>query len=333
MSGIISKLKNSLWEDNIKKMVLKVGKVLFLIIVALVIIQHIPQLIGNLKIISPWTIASVLILQLITLVLVAYQWRLCSGVFEHREIGRIRDFWIINSYGTLLEGVTPAAKTGGEGLKAVMISRNLHYSKEEAILLVLCHKIISMGSFFVVMAAFYYGLFMAIPRFLLDKPVIVTLLSILALVLIILCLLPKIKQRISTDSWLNMVLEKSGFFIRLFWKHKLLVTSAFVIGLIIWFLLGVKSYLISLGMGVELSFLQVTNATFIGYLFGMIPVSPGGLGTYEGAMTVQLYRMGLSRGLGFSLSLLSRLTTFWFTLLVSFISVTIANLISSTIKK
>ncbi len=331
MTGILTQLKHVLTTEKSKTRILTVIKTIFFIVVAIFLIQHLPEFFSSVSMLSVASISSVLFLQLFTLVLVAYQWHLCSRVFEHRSPGGMRDFWIINSYGTLLEGVTPAAKTGGEGLKAIMITRKLKYTKEEAILLVACHKILSISSFFAVLAFFYFGLFMAIPDFLVDTPVLITVVSTLILIILLCYLVFNFKNRLeelNPESKLLITIEKTGYFIKLFWKHKLSVSGAFLIGLMIWFLLGVKAYLISVDLEIELSFFQVSTAAFIGYLFGMIPVSPGGLGTFEGAMMVQLLRMGLARGPALSLSILSRLGTFWFTMLISFISVCLVQLAS-----
>ncbi|OWZ84808.1 lysylphosphatidylglycerol synthase transmembrane domain-containing protein [Natranaerobius trueperi] len=111
-----------------------------------------------------------------------------------------------------------------------------------------------------------------------------------------------------------------------FKKKEAFCFSSFLLGIINWTLLGCSTLLISQSLGLDLSVIQASSATFIGYLFGMIPMSPGGIGTYEGAMTLQLYNSNVSQDSALSLSILSRVFTFWIAILISFLSITLIKI-------
>ena len=316
-----------------KNTLIKILKGIFLLTVVAILFTHIPEFITNFNQMSATTIIWLIVLQFVTLVLIAMQWKYCSVILTDKLGGQVKDFWIVNSYGTLLEGITPAVKTGGEGLKVIMLIKNYGYDKKKALTLVVAQKIISISSFLIVMLACYIIVYKRMPLFLIYNlpQVIITAAIISALIYFVSNFVSKERlnslfYRIKFNK-INRIIEEFSTYKKMLLKNKLSIGKAFLLGIIIWSLLGLKTFFIVVDMNINLSYVQASSATFIGYLFSMLPVSPGGIGTYEGAMSFQLYNMGLTENFALTLSILSRLFTFWLTMLISLITVTILNFV------
>ncbi|UMZ75476.1 lysylphosphatidylglycerol synthase transmembrane domain-containing protein [Natranaerofaba carboxydovora] len=314
----------------------KILKSIFLLSVVAIIFAHMPEFIANVKQMSSATIIWLIVLQFVTLALIAMQWKYCSIILSDKlggQGGQVKDFWIVNSYGTLLEGVTPAVKTGGEGLKVVMLIKSYGYDKKEAITLVIAQKIISICSFLIVMMACYIIVYKRIPSFLMDNLlyVIITATIIFSIIYFVYAFISKEKlnylfYKLGVNKF-NRLINEFSTYKKMFLNNKLSLGKAFLLGIIIWSLLGLKTFFIVVDMNINLSYVQASSATFMGYLFSMLPISPGGIGTYEGAMSFQLYNMGLTENLALTVSILSRLFTLWLTMLISFFTVTILNFV------
>ena len=59
-----------------------------------------------------------------------------------------------------------------------------------------------------------------------------------------------------------------------------------------------KLYYITRAMGLNISFLNAFAATIISYIAGMVPLLPGGLGSFEGTMVGLFLIWGLGRKKG-----------------------------------
>ncbi len=95
-------------------------------------------------------------------------------------------------------------------------------------------------------------------------------------------------------------------------KRNLLIIST-----IIWFLYPLKIYLVAHMLGLEPSLVTAAIVAFTAYVISMVPVLPGGLGTFEGSMVLMFTLGGYDPAQGLAVALLSRLVTFWFPLILS----------------
>ncbi len=93
-----------------------------------------------------------------------------------------------------------------------------------------------------------------------------------------------------------------------------------LVSFLIWVFYPVKVYLACHFLGMDVNPLIIGLATLFAYMIAMVPLTPGGLGTYEGTMALFLTLGGLDPAEGLAVSLLSRLTTFWFPLFLSILS-------------
>ena len=91
----------------------------------------------------------------------------------------------------------------------------------------------------------------------------------------------------------------------------------FFLSLFIWTLFPVKMVLLVHLFTSNLNPIFLTEVTFISYLVGMIPLLPGGIGSFEATMTSLLIIMGIKQSDALAITLLFRFITFWFVILIS----------------
>ncbi len=97
----------------------------------------------------------------------------------------------------------------------------------------------------------------------------------------------------------------------------------FTISLIVWLLFPIKMGILANSFGVDLGFFVVLAITMSAYMVGMFPLTPGGIGTFEGTMILMLGMLSIHQATAFTITVIFRFITFWFVILVSFIFVVV----------
>lgn len=93
---------------------------------------------------------------------------------------------------------------------------------------------------------------------------------------------------------------------------RLLAASA-----VIWALYPLKVYVVTLSLDLDVSFMVLAASAYVACITGMIPLLPGGLGSFEAGMAFMLTRGGLTVGEGLMVAVLLRAGTFWLPMLIS----------------
>lgn len=88
-----------------------------------------------------------------------------------------------------------------------------------------------------------------------------------------------------------------------------------------WFFECLAAYLCLRGLGVDLPLLLVTFIFVIASLAGALAMVPGGLGVAEGSMTGLLITSDVERGVAVAGTMIIRLATFWFAILLGLVGV------------
>jgi len=96
---------------------------------------------------------------------------------------------------------------------------------------------------------------------------------------------------------------------------------AVVLSTVGWFFECLAAYVCLRGLGVDLSFMLVTFIFVFATLAGALSMIPGGLGVAEGSMTGLLVANGVDRGDAVAGTMLIRLVTFWFAILLGLIGI------------
>jgi len=285
--------------------------------------------------------ALLLLLQLITLSLTSFQWQLLINKNEKKlSLGRIL---AINMAGNYVESVTPSVKLGGEAAKIFLFNRHsgISYAKLTAIMIAL--KFYSLLPFLILIILILGLTFLAY-----DVPAFVfTAFLFLAVFFVFVAWLHFRKadhrktEGIDLTDTINRTEQKAnsikGKLIQGL-KNKVLAIGRFSnqasehsknlvcqrermflisISAIIWLAYPLKVYLVSNMLGLNAGFLIVAVITYTAYLVSMVPLLPGGLGSFEATMALMFSLNGFSPAEGLVVALLSRLITYWFPLLFS----------------
>lgn len=272
---------------------------------------------------------GLLMLQVVSQLLVNYQWCRIGKIMggEHNFFKML----YVNARGMIIESVTPGAKIGGEVTRALLLKKDLEYSTQEAATLVTIQKMVSLTSFFVINLFAFAYISSKIENFQgsLVKFIIyfflLALIGVLIFFFICSSFLEKILLRKSTNYKWTVALQK--YILTVLSNIKLLknikgeIYKQILLSLSIWLLYPVKMILIVSLFNTNFDLVLLTAATFISYMVGMIPLLPGGLGSFEATMTSLLMVMQMSSHEALVITLLFRFISFWFVILLSLLYV------------
>ena len=99
-------------------------------------------------------------------------------------------------------------------------------------------------------------------------------------------------------------------------QNRKLFVGLCLLSLFIWILYPVKMYLLVIDVS-NISIIYVTAATFTAYSVALLPIFPGGLGGFEGAMTGLLLAFGLAVDDAVAVTVVFRFITFWFVMVLA----------------
>lgn len=258
-----------------------------------------------------------------TLVLINFQWkRILAGDSTGPSAGVIVK---MNMTGSFFEAITPAVKVGGEVSRGIFLKNHTNLSGAEAAGAVAAQKLISMAAFaatcFVFSSSYLLfgtdnGRFFAIATMLLV--VSVALIGITAL-LTVFAGKHKILSKVVYKRFpkVGNFAENALEYMRKTFARNSTLAICFGTGIIIWALFSLKTFFILhiLGTGTGIGVSGII--TYLSYMAGMIPVSPGGLGIFESTSTLLTGIAGILPDKGIAFTLILRFVTFWFVFILS----------------
>lgn len=262
-------------------------------------------------------------LQIFTQLLLNYQW------FEITKIsgGKIKFLSMlnINSHGTVAEAITPGVKIGGEVIRAVLLKKE-GIETADAAAIVAVQKMISLSAFFVLIigALIYFIIFYNIFNIYLNIVVIIVLSAFIVLFISILFYpqrfnkfasnaKPKSKFKAVLQSFFKSVIDKSSEL-----KNRGMgLQKQMLISFIIWFLFPLKLILLANFLNIQADLIYLCAVTFICYIVSMLPLLPGGLGSFEASMTALFVVIGTAVEQAAAAAFIFRFFTFWLVVLLS----------------
>ena len=277
--------------------------------------------------VDPVFLGGLAVLQIFTLLMIACQWYYLLGKFNSTIA--FSKVFIICLAGSFVESVTPSSKVGGEAVKVYLFRRETSLSYQEVTGVLVAHKYISLLPFISICA-----IVISIATLRQEVPAIVYLsFAAFGFFFALLCLLiyrrrkedgitssssPSLRQNLLREKLQNTLvfISDAAQYARYLTNRKDRVVL-FSLSFIIWSLYPLKVFLAAAALGFNLDILTPPIATYFAYLVSMIPLLPGGLGTFEGSMAFMFSLGGLSSAEGTAIALLSRGITFWFPLLLS----------------
>lgn len=288
--------------------------------------------------ITPKALVTLFLLQLGTLVASAWIWHFLLSRHSRITLGRV---FLINQAASLLESLTPSVKFGSEAAKVYLFRQQTGQTYQDLTGTLMVQKFITLAPFVLLcLLVFIPALhFFDLP---LSFHVSLMALSILAAALGWLCyagpsqvssssppeapkpqrsrliIVPLEKMQTGIQKTIDFLQQARCFASALLSPRQ---TSGLLgVSFLVWFFYPVKVYLVCLFLGLDVHPLIIALATLFAYMISMVPLLPGGLGTYEGGMAAFFTLGGLSPSEGLAIALVSRLTTFWFPLVLSAIA-------------
>ncbi|WP_291318644.1 flippase-like domain-containing protein [Desulfonatronospira sp.] len=285
--------------------------------------------------VSPLAVAVLFTLQLSTLLVSAWIWHF---LLNRKSSITFSAVFLVNQAAGLIESLTPSVKFGGEAAKVYLFRQRTGQAYQELAGTLFVHKFLTMTPFVLLC------LVLVLPSFFMfELPVYfyvaLAVLTAMCAGLGLLCYGKDGEERKASPlqdpleksvpgrlEYLKKLPSRVAVFLqqsrlaasRLLSTRQLL--AAMLVSLLIWVFYPIKVYLACTFLGLEVHPLIIGLATLFAYMVSMVPLLPGGLGTYEGTMALFFTIGGLTPAEGLAVSLLSRLTTFWFPLFISALS-------------
>lgn len=305
----------------LKKNIGFIGLVLFSIII--VNKTDVAELSKMLEFYNPAVFALLSVLQIFTLAMTSYIWYfLCNS--DLKRINFLKMF-MINSAAGFIESITPSSKLGGEAAKIFLLKKHTKLSTARLSSLTLSKMIATFIPFLIINIIIFSGSF-----FLFYIPVHIFY-SFLGLIFISVFLFSvyKLLQKYLLIKFGNNVLSEKVRnllvkFLSIAENSKKEISKKnmkvlFSISTVEWLLYPVKVYIVARMLHIDASLFLIMLGTFSAYCVSVLPLTPGGLGTFEATMALVLSFNGVPFNSGLMLALSARLITFWLPLLISII--------------
>jgi|LSQX01.2.fsa_nt_gb uncharacterized protein (TIRG00374 family) len=264
-------------------------------------------------------------MQILTQLLLNFQWyRLCQ-VFGW-PVSFLK-LLVANSYGAVADAITPGEKVGGELVRLVQIRKFLGYSTGEAAILLAIQKALSLSAL-VLLNLLVVATMARHVSFLQAWPVrlffLLLLIAVGAFLFFLLFRTGALSRRLA-----RVKTSRKWFLAFANWVEEFARQTETIrqkrgeclfqlaLAVLIWAIFPLKLVLLILPHTGSIPTLVLFGTAFLSYFAGMIPLLPGGLGTFEAAMSGILNAYGLALNQAVAVTVVFRFITFWFVLLLS----------------
>lgn len=271
----------------------------------------------------PFSVFSLLLfLQIITQVLLGLQWHGITKIIN----GNSSFFKIMNilTSGSVVEAITPGAKIGGEAARFYYLKKDFNATNESATNIIIIQKSISMSVLFTIcFVSFMYiqniisADFSIALRFSIQALCFITIAFLFSLLFFANTLEKITKKFTKLNKWVKSYADSVSKLSKKQWIFQ------FIISFLVWILFPLKMVILSNYLNLGINFLIIIAITMTSYMVGMLPLTPGGIGTFEGVMILLLSMLSIENSIGFTVTIVFRFVTFWFVILTSLIYVLI----------
>ncbi|HHY91529.1 MAG TPA: flippase-like domain-containing protein [Clostridiales bacterium] len=304
----------------------KAGFILLTVLLAMLFRQFdFSSFFMSIKKVPPFALVSLLMIQVISQLLVNYQWCRIGKVMGGNH--HFFEMLYVNSRGMIIESITPGVKIGGEVTRALLLKNELKYSAQEAATLVTIQKMVSLSSFLMInLFAFAHisNKIESFQGFFVKAIVYFFLIALVGILILLFTCTSFLKNKITNLSskyrWSGVL---QWYIITLLSNIQVLkdikgeMYKQILLSFSIWILFPVKMILLVHLFTTNYDWVFLTEVTFISYMVGMIPLLPGGIGGFEATMTSLLMAMKINPNDALAIALLFRFITFWFVILIS----------------
>lgn len=262
-----------------------------------------------------------LFLQLLTQLLLGLQWYLISKkIATNTTFSKIM---LILTMGSVIEGLTPGAKVGGEVTRLHYLKREFSCTTVQATHIIIIQKSISMSALMLVSLYAFLYLMRHVRHFIPQSQQYITLaLTFTCIIFFLSCIffsgaLATLFQR----SKLKMLRKLSSVLSE---YHKNIsrlnlpeIMIQFLISFCVWLLFPLKMVILVASFDIHVNPVLLFCFTMTSYMIGMLPLTPGGIGTFEASIVALFSLLPIPTELSFSIALVFRFVTFWFVIIAS----------------
>ncbi len=274
------------------------------------------HLLSHMQALSITTFALLLMLQLVTVCLIGLQW-FCLA--KHIGINLPYGFILnMNFAGTFFESITPAVKSGGEAYKAVFLKKH-GFNAAKTTSLIGTQKVFSLFGFLLVMMI-SLGIFtmtQTTPPQILGPYMNGVWLFIIGFVSILTLIAVVLKRQFTRDNRVTRFINNLKIQLSPLKTQKSRWVIHIALSLLIWSLYAFKVLVVAHAIGVYIPVVVAALTVYLAYMVAMLPLTPGGIGTFEGTFAAVLSLLGFTMSAGLFMAIILRLATFWFALLIS----------------
>ncbi|WP_017471686.1 lysylphosphatidylglycerol synthase transmembrane domain-containing protein [Amphibacillus jilinensis] len=248
-------------------------------------------------------------LQLLTMALIHIQWARLSKQIE-LQVSQWH-LLTVNMLGNCVDFLTPSMKAGSELTKVVWLNQNTTITKEKATSLVLIQKSISMTVFILIAAYSCFTVNIDILSSVTHHNGPLYFTGLLFVLVAMVIVIKKFKNKIKP-----FIDQLCQHFRRLFARPYFMVEQV-LLSVVVWLIFPYKLSLLLDIYDIKLSISVIIGVTFISYTVGMLPLLPGGIGSFESTLVLLLRSLGISYTISIAIALLFRFITYWLQLVIS----------------
>ncbi len=311
-----------------KKILQILGYILVAVLFIILLINtDFKELVTNIKQVSIWIVLILILLQIITQLLLGIQWnRISKSILSE---GNFYKMFYILSTGNVVEAITPGAKIGGEVTRLFYLKSELNASTLDATNIIVIQKSISMSVLFSICLISFIYLSTKISLGLSLFAQIIIYISCALLIILLISFLfgsSKLSSLLSKSNKKGIV--KINKFVLSYSNATKMISRKewviqFVISMLVWILFPIKMAILCYSLNIDMNFFVIITVTMTSYMVGMLPITPGGIGTFEGTVISILALLNIGVSISTTIAIVFRIITFWFVMLMSTIFVSI----------
>ena len=319
------------------KKIIALASLGILILAAMIIIIGPRQILNALSTADSKFIALAVVIQFIIMGLWNYRWSLiCNSLkIPHK-------FWslfAVTIVGLAVNDITPSGRSGGEPVRAYILSRSSSVDFNRTFASVMADKIFDTFPFFVLaifaIAYLIFTVHLGTSLFITLIVLLVLFIALLAFI-IFLCINEEIGEKTikwvfrqlrrfitrDLDSWEQKAQEALLGFqdsLKYLMGDKKLLIIATIVSFLVWFLELMRVYVIFEAFGVHIAMGMIASVFLVSTLVGAIPALPGGLGSIDGIMILLYSMAGVTSSVSTAVTLVERIISLWMVIIIGLI--------------
>lgn len=308
-----------------------------IILIAMVLFIGPGKIISALKTANLYYVMFAVIIQFIILVLWNKRWSIiCDSLdIPHSQLS----LFAMTIVGLAVNDLTPSGRSGGEPVRAYLLSKDSSVKFKETFATVMGDKLFDTLPFMVlaIFAICYLMLYLHLSSTLFSLLMVSLILFIVVLLFIIYISINE-EFGLKTIQWTfrmarrftskdlithekKAVSSLIGFqnSLKYLMKDRKLLIQATVISFVVWFLELFRVYVVFLAFGQTVSIGMIASVFLVSSLIGVIPALPGGLGSIDGVMILLYSMAGISASISTAATFVERMISLWMVIIMGVI--------------